>query len=100
MLDIYALWAAMNVNLFSTYFIYIKGWLVCCLPCLSWQQQFAEHTLCVQYYVKYNKVREEMKMLFSKSLHHGVTMLQNENMANNINSKNAKWCTLGELQEY
>lgn len=51
---------------------------------------------CFQHCVKHIIVREEKKYCF-QSLHHVVAMLQSENMANNINTKNAKVCSLGEL---
>lgn len=54
----------------------------------------AEH--CAKF--KYNELREEMRMWFLRRVHHEVTMLQSEIMANNINSTNVKLCSMRELQ--
>lgn len=48
---------------------------------------------CFQHCAKHIIVREEKKYSF-QSLHHVVAKQQSENMANNINTKNAKVCSL------
>lgn len=48
---------------------------------------------CFQRCAKHIIVREEKKYCF-QSLHHVVAKQQSENMANNINTKNAKVCSL------
>lgn len=48
---------------------------------------------CFQHCAKHIIVREEKKYCF-QSLHHVVAKQQSENMANNINTKNAKVCSL------
>lgn len=55
--------------------------------------------LYVQHCAKHVMIKEEKKFCF-QSLHHVVAMLQSENIANNINTKNAKVCSFRELVVY